>query len=79
MSDKDFVLDNVWVDEDSRVSDVDTCLPPSPPWIREELWKHFWPLKTKLTLVNGVFCCLGNLEAKAYIDEADHFDHHITR
>jgi hypothetical protein len=75
------VLENVWVDEDSRISsEVDQCLPISPPWIREVLWKHVWSLKTKLALiVDEVFCCSGNLEAGADIYEADQFDSHITR
>jgi len=55
MNTKDFAPDNVWVDDDSRISDVDLHLPPSPSQSGEQLWKHFHSLKTKFALVDEVF------------------------
>jgi len=79
MNTKDFAPDNVWVDDDSRISDVDLHLPPSPSQSGEQLWKHFHSLKTKFALVDEVFWWPGNLEVGADIDEADCFDGHIRR
>jgi hypothetical protein len=49
MNAKDFVPENVWVDEGSRISDVDPRLPPSPLWSGEEPRKLFRSLTTKST------------------------------
>jgi hypothetical protein len=68
-----------WVDNDSRIKDVDPHLPPSIPWSGEQLCKHFRSLKTKYVLVDEVFCWSGNLETGAGTDEADHFGGHIRR
>jgi hypothetical protein len=79
MNAPDFSPENIWANDDSRISDVDPRLPPSSPWSGEDLRKHFRSLKTKFALVDEVFCRSGNLEAGADIDEADRFDGHIRR
>ena len=41
MNAPDFSPENIWADDDSRISDVDPWLPPSSPWSGEDLRKHF--------------------------------------
>jgi hypothetical protein len=68
---EDFEPENMWAGKDSRIQHMDPRLPPTTPWIGEELRKYFRNLKTKFALVDQVFCHSGNLEAGADIDEAD--------
>jgi len=79
MNADDFLPENQWSYLDSRIQDVDPRQPPFSPWTGEQLQKHFQTLKTKFALVDECFCCSGNLEARADIDEADGFDGHIRR
>jgi hypothetical protein len=37
-----FAPENVWVDKDSKISDMDPYLPLSPPWNGEQLQKRFY-------------------------------------
>jgi hypothetical protein len=75
----DFQPENELIDADSRIIDIDPCLPLATPWTGESLQKTFHELKTKFALVDDMFSRSGNLEAGADIDEADHFDRHIKR
>jgi hypothetical protein len=56
MNAEDFVPENEWANNDSRIKDVDPHSPPLPPWTGEQLRKHFRSLKTKFALVDDVFC-----------------------